>query len=83
VCAVCDFRPANDTDLFREATATIDNERRERNAAMLNALWKQGEQMALQAFDLRQPKPDPLTVALNGFPDVHSYYAFEAARDEY
>lgn len=41
-----------------------------RNAAILHELWVLGEQMAAQAFELRQPKSDPLTIALNGFPDV-------------
>ena len=50
---------------------------------MLLELWALGEKMLTQAVELPRPKPDPLTVALNGFPDVHSYYAFEAARDEY
>src|SRR5579862_4099932 len=48
-----------------------DEQRRERNAQMLCELWKLGEQMAAQAFELPQPKPDPLLVALNGFPDVN------------
>jgi len=27
-----------------------------------------------------QPKPDPLTVVLGGFPDVHTYYAHRAGK---
>jgi hypothetical protein len=26
------------------------------------------------------PKPDPLAVALGGFPDVHTYYAHQAGK---
>ena len=52
---------------------------REQNARMLSALWEQGEKMAAQAIELRG-KPDPLLVALNGFPDVHTYYADAAGR---
>jgi hypothetical protein len=65
-------------DLSTTITTPTDEERRERNAAMLNALWALGEQMAEQAFELPRPKPDPLTIALNGFPDVNTsrnYYA--------
>lgn len=54
-----------------------DEQRRERNAAMLLELWKLGEEMGKQAFEV-QPKPDPLAIALNGFPDVNSYYAYRA-----
>lgn len=49
----------------------------EQNARMLLALWEQGEKMAAQAIELRV-KPDPLLIALNGFPDV--YYADAAGR---
>ena len=57
-----------------------DKDPRERNAAMLLHLWEQGEAMAAQAFELPQPKPDPLTVALNGFPDVYSSWADQMGR---
>lgn len=52
---------------------------RDQNARMLIALWKQGEQMAAQAVELRVTA-DPLLIALNGFPDVHTYYADAAGR---
>jgi hypothetical protein len=51
---------------------------REQNAAILLDLWQQGERWAEQAVELPRPKPDPLTIALNGFPDVNTsrnYYA--------
>jgi hypothetical protein len=51
---------------------------RDRNAAMLHALWILGEQMGEQAFELPRPKPDPLTIALNGFPDVNTSRAYYA-----
>ena len=54
---------------------------REKNARMLIALWQQGEQMAAQAFELPLPKPDPLTIALNGFPDFASSQAYYAGHD--
>lgn len=41
-----------------------------RNADILHELWTLGQQMAAQAFELSHPKSDPLTIALNGFPDV-------------
>jgi hypothetical protein len=53
---------------------------RESNAAMLCALWEQGERWAAQAFELPQPKPDPLTIALNGFPDVYTSRAYQEGR---
>ncbi len=49
---------------------------RERNAAMLLDLWQQGERWTAQAFELPHPKPDPLTAALNGFPDVNTKRAY-------
>ena len=52
---------------------------REKNAAMLIALWHQGEHMATQAFELSR-KPDPLTIALNGFPDVYTSLAYQMGR---
>ncbi len=59
-------------DLSVTIVTPSDEERKARNAEMLNALWILGEQMAAQAFEIRQPKPDPLLVALNGFPDVNT-----------
>jgi len=53
---------------------------RQSNAAALLELWAIGEKMAAQAFEV-QPKPDPLKVALNGFPDVNSYYAYSAGEE--
>lgn len=64
-----------------EINTPTDEERRERNAEFLNALWVLGEQMATQAVEIPQPKPDPLTIALNGFPDVNTYYAYQAGGD--
>lgn len=61
-------------------TTPTDEERRERNAEFLTALWILGEQMAEQAVELPRPKPDPFTIALNGFPDVNTYYADAAGR---
>jgi hypothetical protein len=63
-----------------EITSRTDEERRASNAEMLNALWILGEQMAEQAIELPRPKPDPLTVALNGFPDVFSSWAYQQGR---
>ncbi len=60
------------SELEIPAEIPTDDERRERNAQMLCELWKLGEQMAAQAFEIPQPKPDPLLVALNGFPDVNT-----------
>lgn len=63
-----------------EIISRTDEERRAHNAEMLNALWILGEQMVDQAFELSRPKPDPLTVALNGFPDVNTSLAYQAGR---
>ena len=65
------------------ATPTLANSStpenfREQNAAQLLELWALGEKMAAQAIELPLPKPDPLSIALNGFADVassQSYYA--------
>lgn len=71
-------QPEITNSIIRNSITPTDDERRERNAAMLLSLWALGEQMAEQAFELPHPKPDPLTVALNGFPDVNSSYAYYA-----
>lgn len=55
--------------------------RKEQNAAMLLDAWTQGEKMSLQASEIPPHKRlDPLTVALNGFPDVNTYYADREGR---
>jgi hypothetical protein len=69
-------------DLSTTIITPTDEQRRARNAAMLHELWTLGEQMAAQAFELPQPKPDPLAIALNGFPDVNTYRAYYAGCDE-
>lgn len=51
-------------------TTPTDEERRERNAAMLNTIWALGESLV---------RPT-LKDALHGFPDVNSYYADAAGR---
>jgi hypothetical protein len=69
--------PQSEPDGFTipEAIPT-DDQRRARNAEMLNALWILGEGMNLQASEIPpRQKLDPLTIALNGFPDVNTYYA--------
>lgn len=62
-------RPKPPQPVETPAVIPTDDERRERNAAMLLNLWEIGERMTFQAFELRH-KPDPLLVAYNGFPDV-------------
>ncbi|MGB7585213.1 MAG: hypothetical protein WBM11_10235 [Terriglobales bacterium] len=59
-----------------------DDQRRARNAEMLNALWILGECMAAQSLaEIPARKQlDPLTIALNGFPDVNTYYADREGR---
>jgi hypothetical protein len=54
---------------------------RQHNADALLELWALGEQLAAQAFEIPQPKPDPLKIALNGFPDVNTYYAYRAGEE--
>lgn len=70
-------------DLSTTIITPTDDERRERNAAMLLELWALGERMAAQAFEIPPPKPDPLVVALNGFPDVSTRDAFYAGQGEF
>jgi len=69
--------PQSEPDGFTiPAAIPTDDQRRARNAAMLNELWAIGEGMNLQAFEIPpRKKLDPLTIALNGFPDVNTYYA--------
>jgi hypothetical protein len=50
-------------------------EPRQQDVAMLLDLMALGEKMAAQAIELRAT-PDPLLIALNGFPDVNNYYAY-------
>jgi hypothetical protein len=69
--------PQPDPSLEIGIISRTDEERRACNAEMLNALWILGEQMGEQASELPHPKPDPLTVALNGFPDVFSSWAHQ------
>jgi len=64
-----------------EITRRSDEERKASNAELLNALWILGEQMGTQAFELPLPKPDPLSIALNGFPDFASSQAYYAGND--
>ena len=63
--------PLSPTDLSTTIISRTDEERREQNAELLTELWWLGEKMITQALGL-QPKPDPLVVALNGFPDVNT-----------
>lgn len=53
-----------------EITTPTDEERRERNAAMLSTIWALGESLV---------RPT-LKDALHGFPDVNTYYADAAGR---
>jgi len=68
-------------DLSTTLITETDEQRRIRNAAMLLELWKLGEQMGTQAIELPLPKPDPLAIALNGFPDFASSQAYYAGND--
>lgn len=69
--------PQPETDIL----SRTDDERKASNAELLNALWILGEQMSAQAFELPLPQPDPLAIALNGFPDFASSQAYYAGND--
>jgi hypothetical protein len=53
------------------------------NSNLIHELCELGDRLLAEHRLLPKsepPKPDPLTVALGGFPDVHTYYAHQVGK---